>query len=444
MKRFGWLRALALLSALVMLAVVPAAALADTRIVNRVEVATSISFNKATGNYIMENGNGLFVLYGPDGQQFSDAYKVLSPLDGKPFFKVRQEDGLNTTGLLDATGKLIVPMSYGEIVALSDRWVIAIALVDSPDGNARYYIDWDTRKSFAVGTADVYVDGVKVATLTGEEFDSDSNTKIHGSYLCVRKPDGNTLWLDETGSVTNVAEGDRRYDEFDTDDNGNIIHLPTGQAAFTAGCPLTADKVGQPIWYDEARGVMLDLQGNVLASGLAYDYFYFYKGYTMVRQDGLFGMVNAQGQMIIPVAYLDFGTGAHFPQGYELAFLLGGGVVYVDMNGNVTVTLPTEVARAIDRWGSNLNASVGVVELDGQYAVYTATAGVLPEMYDDAADTALHHRVVAVRKGNNWGVIDMEGNAVIPFAMSNEPVISDNSLYVYDSANGVIYTLAID
>ena len=58
------------------------------------------------------------------------------------------------------------------------------------------------------------------------------------------------------------AQGrDEYYDDYKA---GTVVHQGSGQAAFTAGCTLTADEVKEAYWLDKDKQV-LDLQGNVMA-----------------------------------------------------------------------------------------------------------------------------------------------------------------------------------
>lgn len=426
MKRFA-----AAMMALMMLMGMTHAGALELFIEGELEIG-DVEFDTWTGMYIAENEEGLDVLYDSWGNAVSDAYMEISTEPNfEPYFYVQQLWGRNTTGLMDTAGQLIVPMDYGKIDIKGDRWIMACVLEKGTDGEQ-------------IARVDVYYDGQKVASLNGDEIGNLGRSIAFGNYLSFITPEKMTFWLDPTGNVSNTDEMDHVGSEYHWKDNV-CIHLPTGQAMFTSECTLAVDDVDQFFWYYkdydvdddgclDGAGAMVDLQGNVISSGQDYDFVdcsFWNRVFLISQKNGRYGVVDLEGNEIVPTRYREYLGYTSYGDGYWQFRQENGKVVYVDSNGDVVALAPDEGA----------NGPVSVFELDDGYAIFSLEEGLLPGRYDDAVGPWDDQQAVVVQKDGLWGVVDMEGNEVIPITLENEPEISVDGLHVYDRDHGVLYNL---
>ena len=122
MKKF-----LACLAALVLL--MTSFALADVQ-VEPVLVDYTVTLCTETNNYIARLDDG-YHLFDADGNVLSAAYSSLVNYKGGLYLQVYDNSNtkdLNYRGLLDAQGKLILPMQYGDFEFLEPDWVLAYVL----------------------------------------------------------------------------------------------------------------------------------------------------------------------------------------------------------------------------------------------------------------------------------------------------------------------------
>lgn len=437
MKHTSLVRLTAALTALLMLAL-PVLAQADFTVVNTVQIRTSADIYGATGTYTM-SADRLYAVYASDGTQLSDGYRRISgKLDGL-YFEVYNESGMNTTGMLDRDGKLIAPMEYNGIYVLTDRWVVAVKLEETSDVNAPYK-DFDGNH-YAVGAADVFYNGAKVGMLTSDEFSNQMYVKAYGDYLVVQQPNRNVLYFNSKFDITNQIDRASIYNEFEQ--NGSeVIHLPTGQRAFTSTCTLTPEEVDQTVWYFD--GAFVDLYGNVLSSGMYYDGVYYDRsGWVIVTKDDKVGMVDLQGREVVAPVYAELGGGVndnYFVGGYQLAQSAEDEMTfsYVNREGTVTATFTLDESYEYKNADCMYNYLFMVGEKDGECIVYTAEAGELPTRYDEVYTQKEGQPLLGVRKGEDWYLIDVNGREVLQ-GNNNLSVTSGEHILAYDYYN--VYTL---
>lgn len=445
MKRLGFFKMAAAMMAVVMLLLTPAVSLADVTVTNEVTFERSITLNKATDTYI-NRVDGEYALYDAEGNKLSDGYSYMSDKEGGLFQEVYTTyDTVNSYGLLDRDGQMLIPMQYGKIDVLSEKWILGIVLEETEEE------PYDYRALFGGGlfrvlNVDVYFEGQMIGSLERADF-ADASVTANGSFLAVRKVDRSGYYLNSSFERTDVSEDDFSYREYDEVYGKGVFHRATGQQAFVDTCTLTPDEVEQSVWYN-TDGNFVDLQGNVIAAGpeAKYDSVGYYGGnYLRLRRDGKYGLADLQGNEILAPVYDGMGGGVggvFYESGYQ-AVMKDGKLSYIDLEGNVTVTLDYEMSES-DFSGFIYNAPFVTFKERSKIVVVTAVAGELEETYDEAAMPRESLKVLAVKQGDLWGVIDLEGNVVIPFEYKYQPDISLDGTLVLGNVDGtyVLRTLS--
>lgn len=444
MKRCGFRGIAALLAALVMLALVPASSLADTVVTSERNLEREPELNGKT-NTCIERRDGLYALYDAAGNQLSESYGYMSAKSDGLFLVVANEEGVNSAGLLDRHGQPILPMVYGQIEVISERWIMGIVLEATEDDPADYRALLGSGM-YNIATVDVYFDGRKIGSLERSDYARNRNVTAYGSYLTVRKADASGYYLNSRFERIDASEEELSYYEYEEEHKVGVFHRASGQQAFVSSCTLTPEEVEQSVWYDD-NGDFIDLQGNVISRGpydiKEYDYVNYYGGgYLRARYNGKCGLVDLAGNEVLPPVYDALGGGAegvYYVSGYQ-AVLQDGRLSYLDRAGNVTASVEYQLNEG-DYAGFLYNAPFATVKDADQAIVITATAGELPQKYAETGYPHAGQRVLAVKLDEAWGVIDLQGNTVIPFEFRSQPEISADGTVVVGSLTGGGYKL---
>ena len=423
MKKF-----LLCLLALVML--LTTSGLADVKVVKTTELNTSVALLPYSGNYIARNDSG-YALYDMNGNVLSATYRDMTSAESGKYIKVQNVSNatnLNCVGLLDAQGKEILPMRYGSIIAYyAEDWVFAHVLVKS-DSDVGEYSDSKGNK-YIIESTDVVYKGQLIGTLSREEYNASYRVTDRGPHIFIKITDKKGYWLSSDFTRRDVtADSYVDTSEYSYGYKKPVVHNPTGQEAFTASCTLTPDQVEQHIWYDDDKGRILDLQGNVLAENVNLYIANYAGNYFQVRVDShnrKYGVMAFDGTMVIPAQYSDIANNqnGYFVSGYNAVVDPDGNLYYYDEAGNITASAEYGLSYT-DYKGFTNNAPIVYVKNLGKYIIITATHGVLPETYDEAVACGENQKVIRVKKDGQWGVIDMAGNVVVPFEYDSSPEMS--------------------
>lgn len=432
------------LLALLLAAVLPLAAMAEATLESSFPVERSVSLSSATNCYYTRTSEG-YQVFDAAGNPLSAAYGSLYARQYGLYYEVANENGLNNLGLLDAAGKELLPLAYGDFEFINDDWVLAYVL-EATDADTGEYKDSDGNK-YNVARTDVLYQGQLIGSLTREDYIKSYSVGARGAWLYVRTSTTNCYWLDSSFNRTNVmVDGYVSTSEYQNLYKKGVLHNPTQQYAFTSACTLTADQVEQSVWYDDNTDSLLDLQGNVIASNLFYDYTYSYGDHLSVKRNGLYGIITRTGEEIVAPTYkeLAYYNDELFSSGYNAMLDEKGRLSYIDTNGQVTASVDYELSSS-DYKGFTFNAPMVAVNNMGKYLIITATHGELAEKYNDVATGRAGQRILSVQKGESWGCIDMAGNVVVPFEHRYSLDISaDGTLVTGRTDNGdyMIYRIS--
>ena len=442
------------LIALVMLLTV--SALADATVVKTTELEGGITLCDYSNNYIARVEGG-YALFDSEGNMLSAVYKNMTAAENGKYLKVQNvssSQNINCVGLLDAQGRMILPLQYGSIITYYAKdWVFAHVL-EPAEGDVGEYSDSKGNK-YIIGSTEVLYDG-KVLPLDREEFKASYRVTDRGPSIFIKYNDNEGYWwfFRNNAFCRRYVSSDSYVDtsEFSGGYRKPVIHNPTEWEAFTPSCTLTPDQVKQHIWYDENNKRILDLQGNVLAENLHYDRVMYRTNYLEIETNSYkhSGVMTFDGKVIIPAQYTDIARDTvenrYFASGYNAVLDEKGNLYYYDEAGNITASAEYQLSYS-DYKGFNNNAPIVHVKNMGKYMIITATHGTLPETYEEAMTCGELQKVITVKKDGNWGVIDMAGNVVVPFEYSYTPDVSDDGTVILCQKNYnqyVLYHLSYD
>lgn len=396
------------------------AALADVTVI---ELEQSPYFSSATGYYYCRVDGG-YQLFDTQGNALSAVY---SDLNAKQYgmYYTYSGSGLNYMGLLDAQGQVLCEPTYGHVTFLDDNWGLAYVL-EATDADRGDFKDSSNNKYLTVRT-DVLYQGHVIASLTREEYDPSWTEGTSAGYLYLRKSSEEGMFIAPDGTITKVT-GNFISMEFSDQGKKGVFHNPTQQMAFCAGCTLTKDDVDIWVWHDTYTDSLIDLQGNVIKSGVMYDSVKQYGDYMLIRHNGSYGIMDLQGNVIVEPIYSDisysFGL---FCNGYQAVLTEKGCLQYLDTQGNVIAGVDYELDSS-DYKGFVYNAPFTVVNNMGKYIVITAEAGELPTKYEDYTNPKTYQNILLLQKDGLWGAIDLWGNTVIPFVNTSLNLSQDGTV----------------
>lgn len=421
--------------------VLSASALADVKVESVTEMERSIYISSATNCYYKRVDGG-YQIFDVDGNALSAAYPDLSAKWNGLYYEYRFEGGLNTTGLLDAKGQVLTEPIYGEITFNGESWAMAYVLEPTTETKGDFK-DSDNNQ-YMVKRTDVLYEGRVIGSFTRDEFNPSLRWGTTGKYLYVRTTSDSGFYISRHFDIVRVDK-DFNSSEFSSVYKKGVFHNPTQQWAFTAGCTLTEEDVTYSVTYDDQKDALIDLQGNVVKTGIVYDSVYPRGEYFQIRMNGLYGIMDNKGNVIAQPVYDNIPySNRFFDNDYQTAVTPEGHLHFIDKQGNVTAKAEYPLSQS-DYKGSGYSADFAVVNNMGKYIVFTAAKGQLPEMYEDFSTPHAHHQILCVQKDGKWGAIDVNGNVVLPFIFRYSPTVSADSTLVYgfdDENNKFLYKLS--
>lgn len=324
------------------------------------------------------------------------------------FVEVSVEEGVNVLGAVDASGRLVVPMMYGDIHYVSDRWLVGVVLEPATEEHYDYSTYGSTKNFFLVSRYDIYYWGNLVGSMGRTDYKS---AYARGSYLFVSNVAGdytayNSAFVPSPVQVTSSREYVEDYR------NDTITHAGSGMLAFTPGCSLTAFDVEKPV--EIVNKALVDLAGNVLAPANTYRTVYsFYGDYAYVRDaDGRYGIIDKNGMQALPCVLdqsLSY-SGNTFAGGYELV-VKDGVLCWARPYEGIVMTSDLSEGISYRRYGS----FVTYQDMAGKTLLFTPL-GKLPAVYADVHGTSRSGASLMVVQNNEGacGVIGLAGEEVIP------------------------------
>lgn len=401
-------RGIALILALMLAMGVLSGASAQTEVKDSYTIKDAyVTMNKDNGMLLVQSKqDGCYTLMTSAGRPVtSEKYIYMKVNYG--LFEVATSSGLNVIGLIDETGREVMPMRYGDIVYVSDRWQMGVVLENATSDHYDYK-SGDGSSFYLVGAYDVYFDGVKVGSLGRTDY---KRAYAYGAYLYVSDEEGNEKYYNSQMVASDYA-GSYITNEYDETRDG-VYHCGSGQRAFVAGCTLTADEVELDIMQVDGRFV--DLQGNVLfAADAKYDYISDFEGdYAKTSMNGKHGLIDRTGREVLACEYDEIGMlDGYMEGGYQIC-VKDGKVGYVSADGEVTCEFKYASSAVQSTYKM---PATSLSDLDGSVIVLTGAAGELEQRYSTVSLSGTNGcpLFAAEIEEGKAGVVDMYGNAVIP------------------------------
>ncbi len=401
-------KTLAWLLALLLTFCMSTAALAEFHVVSSYTLeANELYLNRKTNAMaVLKRNSSTFVLINADGQELTSAPYIHMD-DESFFFEVAVEPGVNVLGLIDSEGNEVMPMAYGDVEALSDRWTMGVVLEEATVDNYDYQSQ-DGDAFYLTSAYDFYFHGAKVGSLGRTEYKYGT---AYGNYLYIEDESGNESYYDSTFTKSaytgdgSSLEYEERYSDH------SFWHCGSGQQAFVPGCTLTPDEVAVSVKC--INNQFFDLQGNLLFSAASpYDVVREPKnGYMQVKAFGKCGLIDMTGREVVPCQYDTIYGENYFASGYVYV-VKDGKVGYVDRNGNET----TEFKYSEDAVKPSVGPFTELRDLEGNLILIAAGVGELPETYSEFARGNVEPcpLLVVATDDEHAGVIDLYGNMLIP------------------------------
>ena len=389
------------------------AAFADVKVVS----AGSLNLNKDADTFYIRTANRKYQVVDADLTPLSDEFPEMSS-SSYGLYTIKADDG--SEGLLSGRGELLIRPVYGDVKIISDRWAAGVTLTESTAENYDYKTYGSDPKFYLTDTVDIYYRGTLLHTFSRMEYDS---ANAVGDYLIVTSRDKKyTAYSKDFAASSFVPESG--YSEYKENWNtGKIIHVGSGQEAFTAACTLTPDEVEKSTWIKNDK--LVDLQGNVLADLTPY------YSKSIDTESGLikvrdnykkYGLLDAAGKELIPCKYDEIG--------YNLDLALVTGYVYAVRDGKsgfVSLKDGSEKGfEFLESAGKQRSAFIVIEDPREGTILISAAAGELPARYksvDVAYSSAAMYATVEEMDGRIH-VIDVYGNE----ALEDNPEIK----YTYD------------
>ena len=353
---------------------------------------------------------GVFDIQGNELIPFS--YPALDDYGVCSYYTVQAEDGVNMLGALNAAGEVVVPLAYGDIDFLSEKWAVGVKL-EVTDGEDYDYQALFGDENYIVTAYDVYdlESAAMVGTLTREQM---SSIEAHGDYIFVEDHAGEVTMYDAAFSALGTA--DSLYEAYGSSDEG-VVFLPTGEVV-APGYRFSGDLGSGLLCVSDENydyGV-IDLAGNVIVDFGAYDTIYDYdeSGYARVEKDDKYGLIDLAGNLVVPCEYDGFES-----LSYGGRYVYGlNGYACVEKDGKYGyVSLETgEVTCPINYASPTIiGLSMIVPDISGELYIIAADGTTTATSYAEfneypGGDGTLLKAMTAEEK---WGLVDWHGNVLV-------------------------------
>lgn len=244
---------------------------------------------KNEGGITYKNEDGKYGIISLDGSKITDAKYVVCTPD-KMYFGVSKKlasdtsdiAGLNSCGLINGNGKMLIPESYAAFDVLNERYVQAIQVTKQTtvEDNALVYYSED---DFAVspGTDDILFEGkwcvydvIEGKKVAGAEGTDSSYCFAYGNILQYTNAEGNNVYTDAEGRDLSGAKifddgsyaiEDREGTVFDSNGDVRFTYDLTGYTpdTFYSSCNYyTASKYAD----GESSYAVMDCEGNIISA----------------------------------------------------------------------------------------------------------------------------------------------------------------------------------
>ena len=374
-------------------------------------------------NYLSIRGDNGYYLATMDGTALTaDEFADIDYSDGVFVAVKRGIEGLNDSGALNANGEEVIPFQYADIDVLNEYWAVGVVLVPATADKYDYKVWFSDIEYALIETADIYnlSTGACAASLTRDEY---NGARAYGAYINVENR--------TDGTVTT----------YDAEFNA------LGTVGYTSSEDLIP-QTGIQKFYDNGQYGLQDADGNVIMQPSFSSIYSFEDGYARVSTGEKRGLIDEQGNLIVPAEYDEINFSIYSPEGVSqycnvgyYCVTLDDKIGYVTAGGAVTC---------------EPKYSTNILKNKGASAFYTDMEGVDHMLAADGVDTVLSgyddvstpyyssgmfHQV---KTSDGYGLIDFHGEEILP-CKYRDVALSGDGRYVLaqiDRDSSEIYELA--
>ena len=383
------------LLALALCAALLPGALADWTLTEMSEVTSSPQWVSGS-NFLRLRQNDGYYIYDVNGNELTKSpYNSVDYEFG--YFAVSAVDGgLNSFGVLDEAGNLLIPHQYADIKFLDSNWVLGVKLVKATADNYDY-TSWSSSDAYyLIETVDIYnmTTGACVASLPRANYKDSAVVE-------------NVLQIEDRATGTITA-----YDS-------NFNALGTSKYMYSTD-------YGQPelkTFRENGQSGLMDAAGNVVLAPSFVTIYDFYGDYATVSTGDKEGLIDRKGNLVVPVEYDDvkrsyYGAynkkydGAGYNAAGYFAVIKDGKLGWVNAAGEVTCE-PKYSEKIMDLYGASaiytdMENNMHILAADGTDTVVGSYESIYCLEYSDG-------KLFKVTDENyNYGVIDWHGEVVVP------------------------------
>lgn len=315
--------------------------------------------------------------------------------------------GLNATGVFDRTGTVLLPYQYGDVDILSADWAVGFKLKEATGDNYDYTSWGDSSKFYLIDTVDVYnlKSGACVATLNRSDY---NDADVVGDVLNIENR--------TTGEVTS----------YDADFNA------LGTVKYTFDDDYATFELNK--YRENGQYGLKDAAGNIVMAPSFYTIYDFYGDYAVVSTGEKEGLIDRQGNVVIPAEYDDIKRSYYSPYdpatdtaGYNaagyFAVIKDGKLGFVNEQGVLTCE-PKYSEKIMELYGASAKYT------DMENNTHLLAADGVDTVIDDYENiycldgsSGLLYRVT--NADYDYGVIDWHGNVIFECAYDHISLSGD-------------------
>lgn len=325
------------------------------------------------------------------------------------YFNAMEADNpVNGRGVLAEDGSVVIPFEYGAIDILSPEWAVAYTSIESSEENYNYVLYDETEHYYLYETAYFYYlpDRACAGSLSCDEF---MEAAAAGYSINI-----------QSASTGLISTYDRQFNLLSTEAS-YIFDDTYAEKAYTK-------------FYENGLCGLKDSTGAIVLPAVYSGLEGLYGDYIEIYQNGRCGLADLSGNLVIPAEYdyirinytqpydIRYGEIGYNAQGY-FCVVQDGKIGYVNESGEVTCA-PVYTEEMLDQSG----ASALYTDAEGHTCILAAdgTETVLAdyeEIYAEEFSSGMLYTVYD--EAYLAGLIDWHGNEILPCEYYNLSISGD-------------------
>lgn len=146
----------------------------------------------------------------------------------------------------------------------------------------------------------------------------------------------------------------------------------------------------------------------------------------LVKKDALYGIINDQGKVVVPVAYNSIkqerGT-IVLKKGDQTSYLIKTKIVSYNISTNKNFQSAGEyLSDSKNYYIANNGSQEGVLDENGEYIIQPEYEEIIPKRMGKSKHTP--DNILLVKKNNLWGIIDLKKNIILPIKYQSIEILN--------------------